>query len=116
MEFLGKISEELKFLQVTTPFEEIKSRFNRFKKTEEELKSKLKLLLEDDLLKEAITKDMLDSYHKYADKELPYFGKQSYFEENLNILYTALNLLHFLNDRKFFLLKRRILVYQEGLM
>ncbi|MES2837566.1 MAG: M48 family metallopeptidase [Bacteroidota bacterium] len=111
-----QLINELQFVNVTTPFEEIKSNFENIKSIEENLKIEIALLLTDDILKSEITGEIRDNLEKYTSKTWEYFGGTSYFDENLNLLYTAMHNYSFLLSRKYFLMKKGILQYQFELI
>jgi alpha-L-fucosidase len=101
---------------VTTPFEQIKANFKRIKPTEELLKIEISQLLSDAIFQTEITMEIKEKLEKYTSTTLDYFGGVSYFDENLNILYTAINNYGYLLSRKYFLMKRKLLTYQEELI
>ncbi len=110
------LSNELQFVSVTTPFEQIKSNFENLKPIEENLKREIGLLLSDDKIKSEITNEIRDDLQRYSSKTLEYFGGTSYFDDNLNILYKAMHNYSFLLSRKYFLMKKIVLIYQEELI
>jgi hypothetical protein len=103
-------------VSVTTPFEQIKINFENLKPIEENLKREIGLLLSDDKIKSEITNEIRDDFQRYTSKTLEYFGGTSYFADNLNILYKAMHNYSFLLSRKFFLMKKILLTYQEELI
>jgi len=109
------LSNDLQFLNVITPYDEIKSNFDRIKSKEDFLKQEIKSLLADDLLQSEITSDIRENLEKYTSKSWQYFSKDSYFEDSLNLLYSAMYNYSFLISRRYFLLKKTLLNYQEEL-
>jgi hypothetical protein len=79
------------------------------------LKSEISELLEDDLYQSEITKEIKESFELYLSKDWQYFGNEVYFDDNLGILFTALNNYAFLLSRGYFLLKKEMLDYQKEL-
>ncbi|MBP1617435.1 MAG: hypothetical protein H6Q14_1262 [Bacteroidetes bacterium] len=111
-----KLINDLQFTSVKTPFEEIRANFKRIERTEELLKIEISQLLSDALFETEITLDIKEKLEKYASTTLEYFGGVSYFDENLHILYSAVNSYGYLLSRKYFLMKRKLLTYQEALI
>nr|WP_321412283.1 M48 family metallopeptidase [uncultured Carboxylicivirga sp.] len=111
-----KLLNNLQFTNVTTPFEQIRANFETIKPFEEILKIELNQLLVDPILHSEITVEIKEKLEKYTSTTLEYFGGVSYFNENLNLLYTAINNYGFLLSRKYFLIKRKLLTYQEELL
>ena len=103
-------------MSVTTPVEDIKSNFRQIKRIENELKQEIIQLLSDSVLKFEITQKIRDDLEKYTSQTWEYFGQTTYFDDNLSILYEAMNNYSFLLSRKYFLIKKTILIYQEELM
>jgi hypothetical protein len=106
----------LQFTSVKTPFEQIRANFKRIKPIEELLKIEINKLIGDTTLDSGITMEIKEKLEKYSSTTLEYFGGVSYFDENLNILYTAINNYGYLLSRKYFLMKRKLLIYQEELI
>lgn len=115
-EIFTKLLNDLQFTAVTTPFEQIRANFKRIKPTEELLKVEINKILSDTIFHSEITMEVKEKLEKYTSTTLKYFGGVSYFEENLDILYTAINNYGYLLSRKYFLMKRKLLIYQEELI
>lgn len=115
-EIYTKLLNDLQFTHDETPFEQIRANFKRIKPTEELLKIEINQLLGDTNLHSEMTMEIKEELEKYTSKTLDYFGGVSYFNENLSILYTAINNYGYLLSRKYFLMKRRLLTYQEELI
>lgn len=114
-EIYTKLVNELQFVSVTTPFDQIKINFSKIKPTEESLKKEINQLLEDSSIQTEITNDIKEKLEQYTSNTLEYFGGVSYFDDSLNVLYSAMNNYTFLLSRKYFLIKKRLLTYQEEL-
>jgi Zn-dependent protease with chaperone function len=104
-EIYTKLLNDLQFTSVTTPFEQIRTNFKRIKPTEELLKIEINQLLTDTIVHSEITNEIKEILEKYTSTSLEYFGGVSYFDENLNILYTSINYYGYLLSRKYFLMK-----------
>ena len=111
-----KLLNELQFVSVTTPYEEIRSNFKKIKPTEEILKQEINNLLSDKIFTTEITNEIKHNLEKYTSKTWEYFGGTIYYNENLDILYSAMHNYAYLLSRKYFLLKKAILTYQEELI
>ena len=57
---------DLEFVNVTTPFENIKDNFKKLKPKEEELKAEINQLLADDLFLNDLAKDTRQELSKYT--------------------------------------------------
>ena len=115
-EVYTKLSKELEFVSATTPFDEIRANFRRILPLEEQLKEEIKVLLEDSSYEAEITKDTKESFDRYLSKQWKYFGNETYFDENLEVLFTAMNNYAYLMSRGYFLLKKKLLNYQTSLV
>lgn len=104
--------EKLEFISQNTPYDEIKSKFLRIEPLEIRLKKELKLMLDDALYTTEINDEMRKTLNLYTSEKLQYFGKQIYFDENLQTLFAALNSYEFLVSRGYFILKKELLDYQ----
>ena len=115
-ELFTKLSDQLQFVNTTTPYEEILSNFKRIVRLENKLKDGIKEMMKDSLYVDEIIKEIKDNFDLYLSKEWEYFGGTIYNDENLKIIFTALNNYAFLLSRGYFLQKKKVLSYQEGLV
>jgi len=115
-EIYTKLLNDLQFTSVTKPFEQIRANFDKIKPTEELLKIEINQLLTDTLFQTEISLEIKEKLEQYTSTTLEYFGGVSYFDENLNILYSAINNYGYLLSRKYFLMKKKLLTYQEELI
>jgi Zn-dependent protease with chaperone function len=115
-DFYTKFLMDLEFVNVTTPFENIKDNFKKLKSKEEELKTEINQFLADDLFLNEMAKDTRQELSKYTSASWEYFGESKYNDENLRLLYSALHNYAYLLSRKYFLQKRALLAYQEELL
>lgn len=106
----------LQFVSQTTPFDKIKANFKEIEPDEALLKSDLNLLLSDSLLKDEITVELKEKLAQFSSSKLEYFGGVSYHEEKLDLLFSAINTYAYLLSRKYFIVKRNLLSYQEELI
>lgn len=111
-----KLSNELQFVNFTTPFEQIRANFLRIEPIEEDLKKGIRELLEDIKYESELTKKIKDNFELYLSKKWTYFGNEKYFDSNLEMIFTAMNNYAFLLSRGYFLLKKKLLNYQLELI
>jgi len=114
-EIYTKLLTKLQFTGIKTPFENIRENFRLLIPAEKTLKTEIEKLLDDSILENEITPEIRDVLEKYTSKTLEYFGGVSYFDENLNVLYSAMHNYGYLLSRKYFLIKSHILSYQVKL-
>ncbi len=113
MELYTKLTSALEFVNVTTPHEQILINFQQLSPLEEELKADIRRILNEDLYQQELTQEIKDNLEKYCSTTLKYFGNESYYENNLNTLYDAINSYGFLLSRGYFILKKKVLDFQE---
>ncbi|MFT4071993.1 MAG: M48 family metalloprotease [Dysgonamonadaceae bacterium] len=111
-EFYYQLSNELQFVNVNTPFENIRLNFSRIEPIEEKWKSEIKTILENPHLLQHFTQTEKDNLNLYLSSKWSYFGGVSYIDENLSILFNALSDYIGFLSRTFFLLKKDLLDYQ----
>tara|TARA_R110002096_G_scaffold21043_7_gene68653 strand:- start:16084 stop:18153 length:2070 start_codon:yes stop_codon:yes gene_type:complete len=110
-----RLGEALQFISEVTPFEEIRVKFKHLKSLEIKLKAALLEFLKDENFQAEINAEIRENLEQYTSKEWSYFGRESYFDSSLEVLFTAVNNYMFLISRKYFVLKKRVLDYQEEL-
>ena len=115
-EIYSQLINALQFVRVTTPYDEIKANFRNIRPKEELLKREINLLLADSTIQSEITVEAREKIEHYIAEKLNYFGGTTYFDENLDLLFAAVHNFGFMLSRKYFLLKREILNYQEKLI
>ena len=112
-ELYNKAVNETQFIQVTTPFEKIKTNLDIFSRTEKKLKTCIGELL---LLKELkINNDQLDVLNKYLTNELAYFIHSVYKDDILDILFNALHTFKEVLNKNYLLIKMSWLEEMESL-
>ena len=115
-QLFADMHEKLQFINFTTPFEEIQANFRHLTSLERRLKSEITLILEDPMYASELTTPIKANFDEYLSQEWQYFGKQTYFENNLNILFDALNNYSQMLSRGYFIHKKALLDYQESLL
>ncbi len=111
-----KIIDKLQFTHVVTPFDQIIANFREIRPLEDELKEEIKEVLNNSLYESEITKDIKSNFEQYLSENLFYFQGEKYNDENLNTLYSVINNYSYLLSRRYFLLKKKLLRYQEDLL
>lgn len=115
-EIYTNLIEGLQFIHEETPFDIIRDNFERLKVDEEVLKKILNQYLHDDIFQDEIAPAFRESIEAYTSENLTYFVGKEYRNDKLEILHTAMHQFLYLSSRKYFLLKRKLLAYQSGLM
>ncbi|NHF57805.1 M48 family metalloprotease [Flavobacteriaceae bacterium TP-CH-4] len=111
-----ELSEKLQFINFVTPIEEIKDNLNRCRPFEKKLKAELGLLLDDTHYAPELTGEIKRNLELFLSKEWPYFSGEAYLDDNLTILFTALNNYAYLLSRGYFLHKKKLIDYQISLI
>ncbi len=115
-EIYTTISEGLQFINFHTDYESIRSNFKKIKALEFKLKKEINSLLENEKYREEITPQIKENFEKYIAEDLPYFGNTMYFDNNLAILFAALQDFIFILMRGYFITKKELLIYQENII
>jgi Zn-dependent protease with chaperone function len=110
------IINSLNFVNVVTPFDQIRRNLSEIEDLEDKLKNEINLIFSDEIFKTEISKDIKSNLDKYLSQNWEYFDEPSYIDDNLNLLYAAINNYAFLLSRGYFLKKKKILIYQEELL
>lgn len=110
-----KLLNGLQFVNTTTPFEEIRTNLASIEPLEESLKLEIANMLSDSIYTAGITNEIRQNFEHYISKTWEYFNGTHYYEENLNILYTAMHNYGYLLSKEYFINKKRLLAYQEEL-
>jgi Zn-dependent protease with chaperone function len=111
-----QLSNELHFVNHATLFDQIRANFIRVEALEERLKKGINEILESPDYQSEITKEIRENFELYLTKKWIYFGKEKYFDNNLEMLFSAMNNYAFLLSRGYFLTKQKLLKYQEDLV
>lgn len=111
-----QLSIELQFVSYTTPFEQIRANFNKIEPLEKRLKKGITEILESQDYQAELTKEIKENFELYLSKKWLYFGIDTYEENNLQMLFSAVNSYAFLLSRVYFLTKQKLLNYQVELI
>ncbi|MEN9640080.1 MAG: hypothetical protein RLZZ262_1949, partial [Bacteroidota bacterium] len=115
MELAQSVHQAMAFTSYVNSYEVIYKSLDAAMHHEANLKKELRVLLDDTLLANEITKEMLEVVQKYLAKDLEYFNGSSYNEIALTILQQSISIFQYLTDRRYFLLKRSLLQVQAEL-
>jgi Zn-dependent protease with chaperone function len=110
-----EMHHKLSFIELTTEIEDINSNFRNLKGHEAVLKNQINELLLSPTDLEIISKDAKESFDSYLSKDWVYFGTDQYFNESLEVLFSAIN--YYANSMSEIYLhkKRGLLKYQAEL-
>lgn len=111
-----RLSNKLEFVHQTTPFEKIRANLVDVEILEKKLKKEISGILEDPDFKGEMTDEMVRNFGLYLSRNWQYFGVESYIDQNLEILFTALNNYAYLLSRLHQVMKRNVLDYQVELL
>jgi len=111
-----RLSNELEFINEVTTFKKIEKNFNSIKSLEKELKDNIQKMESNILYEPELTKEIKLSFERYLSREWIYFSNETYNDNNLGVLYDAMNYYSYLLSRGYFLLKKNLLDYQAGLV
>lgn len=112
----SQLSDDLHFLNITTPIAQVYANFSKVAPLEEQLKKGISELLDRELYQTELTKEMRENFELYVSKKWVYFENDKYVDKNLEVLYMAMNNYVFLLSRGYFLTKQKLLHYQEALL
>jgi len=111
-ELYGNIVDATRFVSEVTPVEKIESNFQALTALESEIKIEMRLLLENKEIQPEITEVMRQNMENYLSVEFVYFGNGSYYDDNLQIFFGAVNDFNSLLSRIYFLSKKELLEFQ----
>jgi Zn-dependent protease with chaperone function len=112
----NQLMNDLQFVRETTPFDQIEANFIQIKPQEERLQEEIRALLQDAYLASDLSDDIRQQLEKYTSQTWVYFQKNEYLNEHLEILFGALHHYAYGVSRKYFLIKKQLLAYQEELL
>lgn len=110
-----KLSNALSFVHVNTPFEQITAHFQSVEPIEEDLKKGIQEMLQNPDVQAEMPAEMKANLALFVSQRWLYFDGQKYIEKPLDMLFMAKNDFAFLLSRRFFILKKKILLYQQEL-
>lgn len=111
-----ELSEKTEFINFRLSIEEIQSKILLLEAEEIRFKRNLNEIINDPKFESEISPEMKESFELYQKQKLKYFNLQTYNEDNLQILFLAMNNYVQLISRGYFVTKRELLDYQLELL
>ncbi len=110
----NNLLEATGLLSTATSIAQLDDHFKVISIQEVDLRSELKIMLADHELEEEITKIIREKLENYISKDWVYFNfkNETYYNDNLQVLYDAINNYHYLLSRKYFIAKLKVLTFQ----
>jgi Zn-dependent protease with chaperone function len=112
---VNEMYELTSFLNETHQFEVIKVKMEKVYNKEKEFKEKIKVLLENTAYNTTTNRDVDDVFANYLSKNRVYFSVDEYYNDELRILFDALNCYTIAVNRLLFNLKKDFLDFQSTL-
>lgn len=100
------------FINVSTPVPKIWDNFEALLPLELELKTQIKILMEDETLSNEFSEQIVENFENYLSRQWEYFNGEDYYNNNLQMLFAAVNDYNYLLSRKYFVTKLDLLNYQ----
>ncbi len=116
MQVYTELSEKAEFINFRLSIEEIQSKILLLEAEEIRFKRSLNEIINDPKFESEISPEMKESFELYQKQKLKYFNLQTYNEDNLQILFIAMNNYVELISRGYFVAKRELLDYQLELL
>ncbi len=111
-----KMTEAVHFIHEQTSFEEIDRKLKKLSELETEFRTAINSFLNESFYKEALNPEIIKNLSAYAERELNYFVINEYDNQNLRILFTAMNDFQAVISKSFHLNKKALLEFQSGLI
>lgn len=112
----NQLSKELQFVYCTTPYEEIIFNFVKIETLEKRLKEGILEILENQDFQTELTIEIKENFELYLSQKWQYFVNKKYIDENLEMLFSAMNNYAFLLSKGYFIIKQKLLNYQVELI
>ena len=109
------LASGLEFISHTTPFDVIRANLTTIENLEITFKQNIQEIMQYPDLQDEITPEIAANFNMYLSKKWVYFGVEKYFEENLELLFQSMHNYAYLMSRGFFLIKKKLLIYQINL-
>jgi Zn-dependent protease with chaperone function len=109
IEMYSNLLNSVNFFNVVTPVEQIKLNLIEFKKVEKEFKKEITDVLDQEVYKTELTEPIKENFEKYLAENWIYFSNQNYLENELKILFTAMNDYNYLLSKGYFNTKKDLL-------
>ena len=115
-ELYVKILNESSFIHYSLPFEIIGENINKLKALEPLLKGSILLILEEEVYRPFLTRDIKDDLQKYVEKDHIYFHVNEYDEAALTLFFAALSGFFEVQSKTYYQIKRNFLDLQAGFL
>jgi Zn-dependent protease with chaperone function len=115
-EFHKSLVDAIEFTSEETPFAQIAKLFKEFESTEMEFKKRIDEMCNYKPLKDDLSPEIRESFNQYKSKNWIYFEDNQYINENLEMLYAAMNNYNYLLSRRYFIDKNIFLEYQLSVL
>lgn len=110
------LANGLHFTNMKTEFTTIRSNFKALLENEKALKVSLIKIMANSIYKGEITTSMRENFDNYLSKDWTYFDGENYHETSLRMLFDAINAFQYLNNRGYFLIKKKLIDFQIELV
>ncbi|WP_299111386.1 M48 family metallopeptidase [uncultured Winogradskyella sp.] len=113
---INDLFNKLEFVSQTTEYKQIEVNFLECDKFEKKLKLHIDALLSNSIYEVELTEDIKSNFEKYTSTKLLYFSNEKYIDDNLQVLFKAINDYGLLLNYGYFKYKKQLLNYKESLM
>ncbi|WP_109831092.1 M48 family metalloprotease [Reichenbachiella versicolor] len=114
-ELTNSMMNDLEFIQMNTPFDQIVANFGALSHRENKLKDEIEIILNNEDYKEEITPDIESNFKAFIENDLRYFRDEQYIDSNLEVLFAAIHNYNYILSRSYFIKKKGLLEYQKSL-
>ena len=104
------------FMQTSTPFAQITENMFQVKKMENPFKEQIRLILKDQIYQELIDAEMRTRFEEYLSKDWKYFGHNTYFNMEVDGLFSAMADFSIVVFKLHFNLKKSLLDFQADML
>lgn len=115
-EIYTNLADATNFMQTTTPFDQIVKNMVQVKKMEIPFREQIELLLKNANYQEHIDEEMRAKFEEYLSKDRKYYGHEVYFNEEVDVLYSAMFNFTLVVFKLHFQLKRSLLQFQADMI
>ncbi|MFC7526679.1 M48 family metalloprotease [Parapedobacter sp. GCM10030251] len=116
LETLEELHTRSDFMRHTLPFNQIEHCIKNMANAEDVFKQRLKQGLDEGWFSEAITPEITDHFQEYLGTGWIYFAVDTYFDDEVSRLFTAMGYFHNLLHGENFRRKKKLLEYQAELL
>ena len=111
-----KMLTETQFMSETTPFDIIKQNLKKVKEAEKQFKVFLGGMINDERFLEELSQETREKLNKYLTSDFRYFNVQTYRDNEIELLFMAMNEYYRLLSMGYYLMKKGLLDYQVELL